>query len=189
MNNEQKLLEHTLDSEKVFDGVLLKVYQDHAQLSTGSETIREWIRHPGASAVLPLYENGDVMLVRQFRYPMSQIFYEVPAGKIDPGEDPLQTGRRELREEVGLTAQNWQYLGSFYPSIGYTDEIIHLYLATVLDHHESHTDDDEFLIPVRLPLKEAVEMVWSGDITDGKTIITILKGWHQYRHRNEEIFG
>ena len=181
MDNERKLIERTIDSEYVFDGVLLKVYRDHALLPSGDRSVREWIRHPGASAILPLYENGDVMLIKQFRYPMSQIFYEVPAGKIDAGEDPLQTGVRELKEEVGLSAQNWYYLGLFYPSIGYTDEVIHLYLATGLDHHKSNTDDDEFVIPERLPFKDVVDMVHKGDITDGKTMITILRAWQVYQ--------
>ena len=181
MDNERKLIEQTIDSEYVFDGVLLKVYRDHARLPSGDSSVREWIRHPGASAILPLFENWDVMLIKQFRYPMSQIFYEVPAGKIDSGEDPLQTGVRELREEVGLSAKKWRYLGLFYPSIGYTDEVIHLYLATGLDHHSSNTDDDEFVIPERVPFAEAVDMVHRGDITDGKTMITILRAWQVYK--------
>jgi len=181
MDNKRKLIERKIDSEYVFDGVLLKVYRDHALLPSGESSVREWIRHPGASAILPVFENGDVMLIKQFRYPMSQIFYEVPAGKIDLGEDPLQTGVRELKEEAGLSATNWNYLGLFYPSIGYTDEVIHLYLATDLEHHENNTDDDEFVIPERLPLEEAVDMVHRGDITDGKTIITILRGWNTYQ--------
>ncbi len=184
MDNKRKLIEHTIDSEYIFDGVLLKVYRDHALLPSGESSVREWIRHPGASAILPVFKNGDIMLIKQFRYPMSQIFYEVPAGKIDSGEDPLQTGIRELKEEVGLSATNWHYLGLFYPSIGYTDEVIHLYLATGLDHHENNTDDDEFVIPERMPFKDAVDMVHEGNITDGKTMVTILRGWHIYQQLN-----
>jgi ADP-ribose pyrophosphatase len=181
MTDSHKLIEHTISSEEVFNGQLLHVYLDHAQLPDGSSSTREWIKHPGASAVVPVFENGDVMLVRQFRYPVSQIFYEVPAGKIDPDEDADTTAERELNEEAGLVCQQFQYIGHFYPGIGYSDEIIHIYAAWGIDSSDQQTDDDEFLLKERLPFDEAIEMVHTGEISDGKTVISLLRTWHWWQ--------
>lgn len=178
MNDSQKLVEQTLSSKEVFNGRLLHVFFDEVRLPDGTTSTREWIKHPGASAVLPVFENGDVMLVRQFRYPMSQIFYEVPAGKIDPDEDADSTAQRELKEEAGLSCQNFEYVGHFYPGIGYSDEIIHLYTAWDITSFEQKVEDDEFLLKERLPFQKAVEMVHSGEISDGKTMVTVLRAWH-----------
>lgn len=177
MKNTKKLLEQKLNSQSVFSGRLLHVYKDRAILPNGVKTTREYIRHPGASAILPVYKNGDVMLIQQFRYPVSQVFFEVPAGKIDPGEDPETTAVRELKEETGLECDHMYYVGHFYPSIGYTDEIIHIYIAWSIEEKQNNTDDDEFLIPYRIPFKEAIEMVHNGEISDGKTIISLLRAW------------
>lgn len=182
MNDTDKLIERTLSSKEVFKGRLLHVFFDKAKLPDGSTSTREWIKHPGASAVLPVFENGDVMLVRQFRYPMSQIFYEVPAGKIDPGENEDSTAVRELREEAGLVCRQFEYVGHFYPSIGYTDEIIHLYVAWDIRSYDQQVEDDEFLLKERLPFRETVDMVHSGEISDGKSIISILRTWHWWQH-------
>lgn len=176
--DSNKLVEQTISSKEVFNGRLLHVFLDEARLPDGSVSTREWIRHPGASAVLPVFDNGDVMLVKQFRYPLSQIFYEVPAGKIDPGETAGSTAERELKEEAGLTCSRYHYLGHFYPSIGYTDEIIHLYVAWGIEEFEQRVDDDEFLIKVRIPFAEAVKMAQSGEISDGKTAITLFRSWN-----------
>lgn len=181
MNDSHKLVERTISSKEVFNGRLLHVFFDEARLPDGSTSTREWIKHPGASAVLPVFENGDVMLVRQFRYPMSQIFYEVPAGKIDPGENADSTARRELREEAGLSCKTYEYLGNFYPGIGYSDELIHLYLAWDIESFAQQVDEDEFLIKERLPFREVVEMVHSGEISDGKTMVTVLRAWHWWQ--------
>lgn len=181
ISESQKLIERRISSKEIFDGRLLHVFFDEAKLPDGSESTREWIKHPGASAVLPVFENGDVMLVKQFRYPVSQIFYEAPAGKIDPGETADSTAVRELQEEAGLTCQQFHYIGHFYPSIGYTDEIIHLYVAWDIEEFEQAVDEDEFLVKARLPFREAVEMVYSGEISDGKTAITILRTWHWWQ--------
>ena len=177
MKNPAKLLERKLNSRKVFSGRLLHVYKDSVILPDGEKTTREYIKHPGATAVLPVFENGDVILIKQFRYPLSQIFYEVPAGKIDAGEDPETTGIRELQEETGLVCNHFSYIGHFYPSIGYTDEIIHLYIAWSINEKQTNTDDDEFLIPARIPFRDAIEMVQSGEISDGKTMICLLQAW------------
>lgn len=181
MNDAEKLVERKISSQEVFSGELLHVFSDKARLPDGSSSTREWIRHPGASAVLPVFDNGDVMLVKQFRYPLRQIFYEVPAGKLDPGERPEKTAKRELKEEAGISCRQMHYLGPFYPSIGYTDEIIHLYTAWDLESFEQNTDGDEFLLKSRLPFQEAVEMVHAGSISDGKTMVTVLKAWHWWQ--------
>ena len=172
---DHSLLEKQLASEKIFSGNLLHVYKDKVELPDGSTSYREWIDHPGACAVLPVFETGEVQLVKQFRYPLRQNFLEVPAGKIDPGEDPLVTAKRELEEESGVSGKNWVALGGFHPCIGYTNEIIYLYLTWNLQVSDNHVDKDEFLKPVRMPFAKAVEASINGEITDGKTITNILR--------------
>lgn len=186
MNDSEKLVEQTLSSKEVFNGKLLHVFLDEVRLPDASNSTREWIKHPGASAVVPVFENGDTMLVRQFRYPMSQIFYEVPAGKIDPGESADSTAERELKEEAGLVCHNYSYIGHFYPSIGYTDEIIHLYIAWDIEVFDQQVDEDEFLVKEKLPFETAVQMIHSGEISDGKSIVTLLRAWHWWQ-QNEPI--
>ncbi|MDG5767005.1 NUDIX hydrolase [Balneolales bacterium ANBcel1] len=177
----RSLEEKRISSEKIFSGTLLHVYRDQARLPDGGSSVREWIDHPGASAVLPVFETGEVQLVRQFRYPLQEHFLEVPAGKIDPGEDPMVTAKRELKEEAGVRGNRWLSLGPFHPCIGYTNEVIHLYLAWELETFENHVDEDEFLEPVRLPFKEAVSMALNGELTDGKTVTNILRGAHWWK--------
>jgi len=181
MNDPQKLIERTVSSKEIFKGALLHVFSDEARLPDGSVSIREWIKHPGASAIVPIFKNRDVMLVKQFRYRAKQIFYEVPAGKIDPGEIPAATARRELKEEAGLHCQNLDYIGHFYPAIGYADEIIHIYVAHNIEVMKQATDDDEFLVKARLPFRQAIEMVFRGEITDAKTITSLLRAWHWWQ--------
>ena len=170
-----RLTEHTLNTKKTFSGKLLHVYQDDITLPDGNESTREWIRHPGACAVVPVFEDGSVMLVRQYRYPVRQIFYEVPAGKIDPGEPPEITASRETEEETGLRAHSIRYIGHFYPVIGYSDEIIHIYAAWNLEQLPDDSDDDEFLICDRMPFSEALRMISTGEITDAKTICSLFQ--------------
>lgn len=177
MDDSEKLIERRLSSKEIFNGELLHVFRDEARLPDGSTSVREWIKHPGASAVLPVFENGDVMLVRQFRYPLSQIFYEVPAGKLDPDERPEITAVRELKEEAGLECERYHYLGNYHPCIGYSDEIIHLFAAWGIESFDQNVDDDEFLLQARLPFREALAMVHRGEITDGKSMVAILKTW------------
>lgn len=181
MHDSDELIEQKLNSREVFSGRLLNVFLDEVRLPDGSVSTREWIKHPGASAVLPVFENGEVMMVRQFRYPPSQIFYEVPAGKLDPGETPDTTAVRELKEEAGLVCGKHEYLGHFYPSIGYTDEVIHLYVAWDIETFRQNVDDDEFLIRERIGFRQAVQMVHSGKISDGKTMIAVLRAWHWWQ--------
>lgn len=184
MNDSHKLVERKISSKEIFNGRLLHVFFDEVRLPDGTSSTREWIKHPGASVVLPVFDNGNVMLVRQFRYPMSQVFYEAPAGKIDPDEDADSTAQRELREEAGLSCQNFEYIGHLYPGIGYSDEIIHIYTAWNIasSNQETEVEDDEFVIKERLPFSEAVEMVHSGEISDGKTMITVLRAWHWWQN-------
>lgn len=178
------LVEKKINSEKVFSGTLLHVFKDTVSLPDGSRSVREWIDHPGASAVLPVFENGDVQLLKQFRYPLKKTFLEVPAGKIDSGEDPLVTARRELLEETGIRGRHWQALGTFHPGIGYSNEVIYLYVTWGLDITENSVDKDEFVNPVRMSFQNALEGVFNGEISDGKTITNIMraaKWWKEMR--------
>lgn len=168
------LSETRLTSEPVYDGALLHVRRDTVRLPGGGESVREWVEHPGASAVVPVFADGDTLLVRQFRYAPGREFLEVPAGKLDPGEEPLATARRELAEEAGLASERWTYLGKTFPGIGYSDEVIHLWLAEDVTEVDVTLDDDEFVVPVRLPLAEAVRRAQAGEIEDGKTCVALL---------------
>ncbi|MEX0679956.1 MAG: NUDIX hydrolase [Balneolales bacterium] len=175
---DQSLLERKISSDNVYSGTLLHVFKDRVTLPNGNESVREWIDHPGASAVLPVFKNGDIQLVKQHRYPLHQNFLEVPAGKIDPGEDPLDTAKRELEEECGIRGMQWISLGLFHPSIGYTNEVIYLYLTWNLEVKDNRVDDDEFVKPVRMPFQKAVNDAFRGEISDGKTITNILRAAH-----------
>ena len=137
--------------------------------------MREWIRHPGAAAVLPVLPNGNVILVRQYRYPIEQVTLEVPAGKLDvEGEDPLHCARRELSEETGYTAKQYEKLTTIATTVGFSNEYIHLYLARNLSAGSQHTDEDEFVNVVQIPLSEALERIKTGEIIDAKTIISLM---------------
>jgi len=175
MTDSKELVEKQNFSKQVFNGKLLHVYYDEVTLPDNTTSSREWIKHPGASAVVPVFDNGDVMLINQYRYPAKQIFLEVPAGKIDTGENPHQTAVRELREETGIEAKELHYVGHFFPAIGYADEVIHIYIAMDLKLDKVATDDDEFVQKERMPFKEAVQMIHSGEINDGKTICCLLR--------------
>ncbi len=169
------LTEKTVDSTAILDGVLLKAYRDTVSQADGHRSVREWIRHPGASAIVPLFEDGTTILVRQFRYPPRRLFLEVPAGKLDKeGESPEAVARRELLEEAGCEAATWHALGSIYPCIGYSNELIHFFLAMDLTQHELALEDGEQLIPVRLPFEEVVERAKAGALHDMKTMTALL---------------
>lgn len=170
----EKLGEKKISSRHAFDGKLLQVYYDEVKLPDGNESTREWIKHPGASAVVPVFEDGTIMLLRQFRYPPQKVFLEVPAGKLDPGESPETTAKRELLEESGLNCRNLQRTGSFYPAIGYADEVIYSFVAWNLDMQESTLDDDEFLLNYRVSFSDALKMIFEGQIQDAKTICTLM---------------
>jgi len=178
------LVEIKKDSKNVFSGKLLDVYLDHVILPDKETSTREWIKHPGACAVVPVFADGTIMLVKQYRYPVGQIFYEVPAGKIDSEEPQDKTASRELLEESGIVAKELSYVGHFYPGIGFSDEIIHIYTAWNLQLKRQSVDYDEFLINYRISYMKAIEMINNGIISDGKTICSILKTrewWKKYR--------
>lgn len=165
------------DSEYIYKGAVINLRLDTAVLPNGKLAKREVIEHPGGVCVLPIDTNGEVLLVKQFRYPYMAETLEVPAGKRDKtgDSDPLACGKRELKEETGATAKNYIPLGTLYPSPGYTNEIIYMYAATELSFGEAQPDDDEFINLVRMPLEKAVGMVLSGEIPDSKTQAALLK--------------
>ena len=170
-----ELNEKTLSSELVFDGRLLKIYRDEVGLTDGGTSVREVVHHPGGVAVVPLDSEGNVYLERQFRYPYHKVVTEIPAGKLEPEEDPADAIRRELKEEIGAEAGKWDALGHIMPSVGYTDEMLYLFLARDLTFGERHLDEDEFLEPFRLPFAQALAMAADGQINDAKTLSALFR--------------
>ena len=174
MADHKDLTEHFIAGELVFDGALLKVRRDRVRLPDASEGMREYIRHPGAVAVVALFDDGSVLLERQFRYPHRREFIEIPAGKLEPGEPHLATAKRELAEETGYAAADWRYLGVIHTAIAYTDEAIHLYLARRLSRTERKLDQGEFLETLVRPFDEALRMIRDGELTDAKSVAALL---------------
>ena len=172
-----ELKEKELSREYFFKGKIINARVDIALLPNGKTASREVVEHPGGVCVLPLDSNGDVLLVEQYRYPYSEVILEIPAGKRDRGtaEEPLECGIRELKEEIGATAENYRFLGQLYPSPGFCNEVIFMYLATGLAFGDTNPDEDEFLNIKRIPLDTVVEMVMSGEIKDAKTQAAVLK--------------
>jgi len=166
--------EEFLEGELVFSGRLLKVHRDRVRLPDGSEGVREYIRHPGAVAIVALFADGRVLLERQFRYPLGRAFIEIPAGKLEPGENHLATAKRELLEETGYVAAEWRRLGLIHNAIGYSDEGIEIWLARDLELRRQQLAEGEFLEVFSLPLAEAQAMARDGRITDVKTIAGLL---------------
>ncbi len=183
--DDPHLRETEIESHRVFDGELLKVRKDKVRLPNGHESTREYIVHPGAVVVIPLLDDGRLVFERQFRYPLRRVVLELPAGKIDPGEDILTTGQRELLEETGYVAHEWRYLGVMHPCVGYSDERIEIFLARGLRQEGAQSlDHNEFIELVELSQDEAAEAVRAGAITDGKTITALFwaekvlsRGW------------
>jgi ADP-ribose pyrophosphatase len=171
---ENELTEHCIHSKTLASGVMLTVKCDEVRLPNGHISQREYVTHPGAVLVVPILPNGNVVLEKQFRYPLHQVFIELPAGKIDAGEDVLVTGQRELLEETGYTAKNWVKLGYQHPCIGYSNEVIYMYLAYGLVAGEHQRDEDESLIIFDESLDNCLRMIQNGEITDGKTIIALF---------------
>ena len=176
MKDFENLTEIKTGSQEIFDGVILHLYKDTVQLPNGKPAIREVIRHVGAVGVIPVTEDGKVLVERQFRYPLNRVITEIPAGKLDSfTEDRLSAAKRELEEETGYTAAEWIDMGDYYPTPAYCDERITLYLARGLELGQRHLDEDEFLNFEFVPLSDLVDAVMSGRITDGKTQVAVLK--------------
>ena len=176
MEDFKNLVEVKTGSEEIFDGVILHVFKDTVQLPNGHPATREVIRHVGAVGVIPVTDDGKVIIERQFRYPLNSVITEIPAGKLDSfTEDRLSAAKRELEEETGYTAEEWIPMGDYYPTPAYCDERITLYLAKGLRLGQRHLDEDEFLNFEAVPLTVLVEDVMSGRITDGKTQVAVLK--------------
>ena len=170
-----ELIEKKISSEEIFDGVAIHLFRDEILLPNGNKGVREVVRHPGAVCVIPITDDGEVIFVNQFRYALDRVTLEVPAGKLERGEDPMEAALRELSEETGITAEKIEPLDALYTSPALIDEIIYMYIATGLSQGEQHLDDDEFVNAVKIPLNEAIDMVMSGKILDAKTQLIILK--------------
>ncbi len=168
-----ELIEKTLRSERVFEGRILSVRVDTVLLPDGKESTREIVEHNGAVAVLAVDDEGFVYLVRQYRKPVGETLLEIPAGKLEPGEDPLDCARRELLEETGLVAQQWQRVFRYYSTPGFTSEVVHVYIAKDVEQRTAKPESDEFVEVVKMRVEEAYEKVRDGTIRDGKSIIAI----------------
>ncbi len=169
------LTEQTLNQSYVHRGRIINVRVDDVRLPNGKQADREVVEHNGGVCVAALTDDKEIYFVRQFRYPYHQVLPEIPAGKLEKGEDPLVCGKRELSEETGMEADHYRFLGELYPSPGYCAEIIYMYLATGLHKKEQHLDEDEFLEVEKIPLDRAVEMILNNEITDAKTQTAVLK--------------
>lgn len=170
------LVETELESAQAYRGRLLDVRVDRVCQPDGRETTREYIRHQGAVVIIPVLDSGELILERQFRYPLRRVFLEFPAGKIDEGEEVLMAGKRELFEETGYTASDWRHLGMLHPCIGYSDERIEVFIARGLQQTAAgqHLDEGEFVELLTLSLDAALQAVRCGEITDGKTIAALF---------------
>ncbi|NRR29868.1 NUDIX hydrolase [Oxalobacteraceae bacterium] len=171
---DKHLKETRLGGEMVYEGHFLKVQRDEVALPDGKHTAREYILHPGAVVILPLLDDGRVLMERQFRYPLDQVFIEFPAGKIDPGEDPLSCAKRELEEETGYHATEWEFVTTIHNAIAYSDEHLDLYLARGLTAGDAKLDEGEFLEIFTASIDELLLWVREGRITDVKTVIGIF---------------
>ena len=167
--------EKTVSSEKIYEGKIVTLTVDKVAMPEGKTATRELVAHPGGVGVVALTDKQEVILVRQFRKAIEKAILEIPAGKLDPGEDPRTCGIRELEEETGLKAHRFEPLGFIYPSPGFTDEVTYLYLATELYEGNVHPDPDEYLDILHMPLEETVERIMANEISDAKTVAGVLK--------------
>jgi ADP-ribose pyrophosphatase len=180
--SDDHLREHRTSSEDVYSGKFLHLKKDMVRLPDGNTTYREYLIHPGAVAIMPILNDGRILLERQFRYPVDAAMIEIPAGKLELGEDPLLCAQRELLEETGYSAKSWEFLGRIHPVISYSTEIIDIYLAKDLTLGERALDEGEFLDVFAATLDEMHEWIAEGKITDVKTIISV---YHLERHQRQ----
>lgn len=166
--------ETTLNSYKVFDGRVLKVYKDDIETVEGHKSFREVVKHPGGVVILAKKDN-KILFVKQFRYPMKEVLLELPAGKLEYGEEPLKAAKRELEEETGYCAKRWTDLGFVYTSPGYSDEKLYLYEADDLEYTHCHPDDGEILEPLEIEYDDVLKKVYNGEINDAKTLCVLLR--------------
>lgn len=169
------LTEKTLTQDYQYKGRIINMRVDGVELPGGHTSIREVVEHPGGVCIAALTDRKELLFVRQYRYPYGEVLLELPAGKLDVGEDPLEAGKRELKEETGAAARDYTDLGKLYPSPGYCGEVIHMYMATGLSYGEMNPDEDEFLEVEKIPLKKAAQMVLDNEIRDAKTQAAVLK--------------
>ena len=182
---ESDFTERQLSSELIYDGIILHVYRDEIEQSTGHKAVREIIRHNGAVCVVPITEQGEVICVRQFRYPFASTIIEIPAGKLDSKDEiPEVAARRELREETGMTCEKLTYIGKMYGSPAILDEVIHMYIAEGLTKGDCDPDEDEIIETVTFPLDKMFDMIMNGEICDAKTQIAVLKAYNIIKGTN-----
>ena len=167
--------EKIIKSERLYDGHIIKLEIASVTLPDGRPATREIVRHPGGVGVVALDDENNIYLVKQYRTPYDEILLEIPAGKLDKGEEPLKAAERELSEETGLVSSDIKYIGDFYPTVGFCDEILRIFVAEGLTQGDTHPDEDEFVNTVKMPFSEAVGLVLNGTVKDGKTIAAILK--------------
>ena len=173
------LTEKPVKQDYIYKGKIVNLRVDDALLPNGTTAKREIVEHPGGVCVAALTDNNELMFVEQFRYPYFEVVLELPAGKLEYGEDPFEAGKRELREETGATASEYEDLGKLYPTPGYCGEIIHMYLAKNLSFGEQDLDSDEFLEVKKIPLEKAFQMVMNNEIRDSKTQVGIVKAYYK----------
>lgn len=170
-----EIFEKTVRKNYVYEGKIINVRRDDAEVMSGRAAVREVVEHNGGVCVAALTDENELIFVRQFRYPYMKVILELPAGKLEKGEDPFEAGKRELEEETGCIAAEYYDLGEFYPTPGYCGEIIHLYAASSLTKTQAHPDEDEFLEVEKIHIDKAVEMIMNNEIPDGKTQALVMR--------------
>ena len=184
-HDDEHLAEKKISGEGVYDGIFLKMKRDIVSLPDGQHAVREYLEHPGAVAILAVLDDGRILLERQYRYPIAQAVIEIPAGKLNTGEDPLLCAQRELQEETGYTAKRWSKIRRIHPVISYSTEFIDIYLAEGLSPGPARLDEEEFLDVFAAPLEELLHWVEMGKITDVKTIISTY--WLERRRSRSSV--
>ena len=174
MNDKNTFIEKTLTSRQMFSGRLLNVFRDDVRLPSGKRSSREYIKHPGAAVVIPYTGNNEIIMVKQFRYPVGSVMLELPAGKIDCSETPATTIQREMSEEIGFRANFLEPICQIHTCVGYSDELLHLFWAGQLERYSLDTDDDEHLEVVSINATRAIDLALDGEITDAKTLIGLF---------------